>query len=87
MSDCIIRNYERINVSDHLGRQPWAQGTHLILGHNTCPSALKVTIVFGVAVPLIAFTFLPEPQETTSYKRLIKAASEMPCAQTMGGTP
>lgn len=68
MSDFIIRNYERINVSDHLDRQPWAHGAHLILGHNAC-TALKVTIVFGLGVPLTAFTFLPESQETTNYNK------------------
>ncbi len=36
---------------------------------------------------LSAFTFLPEPQETTSYKKPCKAASETACAHTLGGNP
>lgn len=66
---------------------PGAQGTHFILGHKTCPLLSRSQLVCGVGVYLPAFKFLPEPQETTSYKRPIKAASEMPCAHTLESNP
>lgn len=66
---------------------PRSQETHFILGHKTCHLLSRSQLVFGVGVYLPALTFLPEPEETTSYKRPIKAASEMPCAHTLQSNP
>ena len=58
---------ERVSQTTWTG-SPGAQGTHFILGHKTRPLLSRSLLVFGVGVPLTAFTFLLEPQETTSCK-------------------